>query len=160
MKILGFLICSLALAGLVFGQDAAKKCNCYYTSDCGGGGKSCGGYGDCTGSGKSDGTCSTATVGAGGGIAPILSKKLPAKNQLPGPTSGPDDIYSAVDGYFQAFLQAVNHGGGVPDPQLIRTAQKTLESESSLNDVEYGVWVSMDAVMGWDFMYPNKLQRT
>ena len=72
----------------------------------------------------------------------------------------PDDIYSAVDGYFQAFLQAVNHGGGVPDPQLIRTAQKTLESESSLNDVEYGVWVSMDAVMGWDFMYPNKLQRT
>ncbi|SRR5579871_385196 len=149
MKMVGLLVCSLLLIGVSSAQDfEVAGCNCYYSSDCSTG-RSCGGYGSCSGSGKNDGTCSSTIVT---GIDPL-------HKQLPMPKQDPAAVYAAVDSYFQAFLMAVNHGGGVPDQKLVAAAQKALPSKPVLDNVEYAVWVSMDAVMGWDFMYPNKLQR-
>jgi hypothetical protein len=152
MRILTLLICSLVLVGVVSAQDAAcPVCKCYYTYDCGSGGGSCGGYGNCTADGKLDGTCSGSEL--------IAAKDPLNKKNLPLPKQDPAALYSAVDSYFQAFLKAVNKGGGVPDQKLVAAAQKTMPSKAGLDNVEYAVWVSLDAVMGWDFMYPNKLQR-
>jgi len=159
LKAIGILLVSLLCPGLMAGQDAtAKKCNCYYSSDCSKG-NTCGGMGDCTASGKSDGTCSINANSGGGDVAPILSKKQ--RLILPQASKKESDIalYAAIDGYFQAFLKAIKQGGGVPDKKLIDAAQKTGLSKKGHDDVEYAVWVALDAVMGWDFMYPNKLQR-
>jgi hypothetical protein len=81
------------------------------------------------------------------------------KKQLLLPKQDPAAVYAAVDSYFQAFLKAVNQGGGVPDQKLVATAQKAMPNKTGLDNVEYAVWVSLDATMGWDFMYPSKLQR-
>ena len=177
MKIVGLLVCSLLLIGAAFAQGAVSNtkdvftstqsstqntaavdevvaidkatCNCYWSSDCGRG-STCGGYGNCTASGKLDGTCSTTVVTS---TDPLQTQKLTM------PKQDPAAVYAAVDGYFQAFLKAVNKGGGQPDAKLVAAAQKAMPSKTGLDNVEYAVWVSMDAVMGWDFMYPNKWQR-
>jgi len=158
MKALALVVGSLLMTGSMVAQDLAAKCNCYYSTDCSKG-NTCGGYGSCTASGKSDGTCSTNAVEGGGDIGMILGKNRPAQKQLPMPKQDPTAVYAAVDSYFQAFLKAVNQGGGVPDQKLVAVAQKAIPSKAGLDNVEYAVWVSMDAVMGWDFMYPNKWQR-
>jgi hypothetical protein len=163
MKIVGLLVCSLLLIGAAFAQSSAPQnsmsvdsvgvvkgtCNCYWSSDCSTG-STCGGYGNCTASGKLDGTCSTVVV---------TSSDPLKKQQLPMPKQDPAAVYAAVDGYFQAFIKAVNKGGGQPDAKLVAAAQKAMPSKTGLDNIEYAVWVSMDAVMGWDFMYPNKWQR-
>jgi len=158
-KIMGPVFCGLLFVGAVVAQTTRQQiaasecptCDCYYSSDCSSG-KTCGGYGNCTASGKLDGTCS-------GGSEEIFSKGPLDKKLLPTPKQDPAAVYAAVDTYFQAFIKAVNRGGGVPDQKLLATAQKAAATEAGRRDVEYAVWVSMDAVMGWDFMYPNDLQR-
>ncbi|HEY6252387.1 MAG TPA: hypothetical protein VI685_20725 [Candidatus Angelobacter sp.] len=156
MKTTFILLCGLLLAGLAVAQNtnavaipvATKEtCNCYYTSDCTGV-NYCQGYGNCTPSGKLDGTCSTIAV------ASDSAKTAQAVKEKP------EAISAAVDSYFQAFLKAVKKGGGVPDPELVAAAQKVQLSQNGHDGVEHAVWVSLDAVMGWDFMYPNKLQRS
>jgi hypothetical protein len=89
----------------------------------------------------------------------MVGKDPLRKKQLPLPKQDPAAVYAAVDSYFQAFLKAVNQGGGVPDQKLVAAAQKAMPSKTGLDNVEYAVWVSLDATMGWDFMYPSKLQR-
>lgn len=158
MKTIGLVIFILSLVGMMAGQDGVPTCNCYYSSDCSSG-NTCGGLGDCRANGKSDGKCSVRAATDDSGYGMILGKKLP-----PGklPTAKPEDsaaLSAAVDGYFQAFLRAIKRGGGLPDEKLVATAQKTQLSQVGHQDAEYTVWVALDAVMGWDFMYPNKLQR-
>jgi len=155
MKTTFMLVCGLLFAGLAVAQNrdavtspvkAKDTCNCYYTSDCTGV-NYCQGYGNCTPSGKLDGTCSTIAVAS----ASAKTGQAPAKEKS-------EAVYAAVDLYFQAFLKAVKKGGGVPDPEFVAEAQKAHLSKSGHDGVENAVWVSLDAVMGWDFMYPNKLQ--
>lgn len=156
MKTTFTLVCILLFAGLAAAQstDAVvgtkPTCNCYYSSDCTGV-NYCQGYGNCTPSGKLDGTCSTIAVA--NTVDSARSGQVPVKEKA-------EDVYAAVDSYFQAFLKAVKKGGGVPDPELVAVAQKAHLSQSGHDGVERAVWVSLDAVMGWDFMYPNKLQRS
>jgi hypothetical protein len=159
MKTLGSVIFILSLVGMMAGQDAVPNCNCYYSSDCSSG-NTCGGLGDCKANGKSDGKCSTNAASGDSGYGIIMGNKLP-HGKLP--TTQKEDstaLYAAVDGYFQAFLKAIKQGGGLPDKKLVAAAQKTQLSPVGHQDAEYTVWVALDAVMGWDFMYPNKLQRT
>ncbi|SRR6266700_1654882 len=161
MKILGLVIGSLLLAGVMVGQDIlpddSGQCNCYYSSDCSKG-NTCGGLGNCTPNGKSDGKCSTNAASLNGhGI--VLSNRLPQGKQPRVTKENSVALYAAVDGYFQAFLKAVKQGGGLPDKKLVTAAQKTQLSKVGHRDAEYAVWVALDAVMGWDFMYPNNLQR-
>lgn len=157
MKTTFTLVCILLLSGLAVAQNAdavatpvatKETCNCYYSSDCIGV-NYCQGYGNCTPSGKLDGTCTTIGIA----IDPSTTTQAQVKEK-------PEDVYAAVDSYFQAFLKAVKKGGGVADPELVAAAQKVHLSQSGRAGVERAVWVSLDAVMGWDFMYPNKLQRS
>jgi hypothetical protein len=116
----------------------AQTCDCYWSADCGTG-NTCGGYGSCTAGGKSDGTC--RYVG--------LSKRL----------ERPASLGAAVDSFFKAYEKAIERGGGVPDADLVRAAEEVPLSRGGHDLVEYAVWVSLDAVIGWDFMYPSISQR-
>jgi hypothetical protein len=154
---------SLALAGVAHGQETAEpsidgsgaaKCTCYYSRDCSSG-QTCGGMGNCVADGKKDGSCSQTVPAASVSLPNLSSRK--AKHS----TAKEDRaaLQGAVDAYFQAFLKAIERGGGRPDPKLVQAALKTPLSKAGRDRVEYAVWVSMDAVMGWDFMYPSKFLR-
>jgi hypothetical protein len=67
---------------------------------------------------------------------------------------------SALNAHFMGFIKAIKNGGGQPDPKLVHLAQNAHISQDEHDSVETAVWLSLDAVMGWDFDYPSKLART
>ncbi len=137
MKTARLLMCALFACVAAFAAPENGACNCYYSSDCSAG--TCGGYGSCGASGKNDGTCSTVGLSI---------------------RENPIAISTAIDYYFKAFGKAIENGGGHPDADLAKAAEAVPLSTGGHNLVEYTVWVSLDAVMGWDFMYPSSFLRT
>lgn len=134
--------------------SGASKCTCYYSRDCSSG-QTCGGYGDCAADGKKDGSCSKDTP------AFLQTPAIPLRDRVPlNSKRDSGALYAAVDAYFQAFLKAIERGGGRPDSKLLQVALNTPISKARRERVEYGVWVSLDAVMGWDFMYPSQFLRS
>src|SRR5215469_1357029 len=140
MKTTLSLVCGLLFSGLAVAQNTnavasaiAEKetCNCYYSTDCIGV-NYCQGYGNCTPSGKLDGTCTTIGI-ASDPTNSSKNRQVPVKEK-------PEDVYAAVDSYFQAFLKAVKKGGGVPDAELVAAAQKAHLSQSGHDGVEHAVW--------------------
>lgn len=117
----------------------AQSCNCYWSSDCGTG-NSCGGYGSCNAGPKNDGTCT---------YNGLLKKRL----------ESPVALGSALDYFFKAYLKAIDRGGGAPDSVLVEAAQSVPLSSPGHDLVEYTVWVSLDAEIGWDFIYPSTFLR-
>lgn len=115
-------------------QDEGS-CNCYYSSDCTSP-DYCSYGSSCTPSGKKDGTCKgNAELAIQNSTNPLL-------------------VARAVDLYFEAYLRAIRKGGGHPDPTLIKMAQNVPLSSKTHEIIQDGIWVTLDALMGWDFMYP------
>jgi hypothetical protein len=68
-------------------------------------------------------------------------------------------ISAAVDAYFRSFVKAIENGGGLPDPNLLQDALDARLSQTAHDRVEQAVWVSLDAVIGWDFESPTPIQK-
>jgi hypothetical protein len=128
-------------------------CACYYASDCRTRNALCNYSGSCLPQGKNHGLCDL--------VAPPPSTNLDAvSNENRGLVVAERiAISSAVDSYFQGFMKAIENGGGHPDPKLVRAALDIRLSQNLHDRVELAVWVSLDAVMGWDFEFPLKFQR-
>ncbi len=123
--------------------EEAGSCNCYYSSDCSSG-DACSYGGTCTPSGKKDGTCK--------GNAELETQKSTNHSSLL--------VARAVDLYFEAYLSAIRKGGGHPDPTLINMAQNVPLSSKTHEIIQQGTWITLDALMGWDFMYPPEYLRS
>jgi hypothetical protein len=150
-RIIVLLGCSMCFATLGVSQNL---CTCYLPSDCKGRNAVCGLGGSCLPQGKKDGKCEVpasppSAVAAGATVT--TNTELVATDRLA--------MSSAIDAYFRSFIKAVEKGGGHPDSDLLATAQNVRLSQAQHSIVEEAVWVSLDAVMGWDFQYPTDMQK-
>lgn len=150
-KVPFLLVCCLSFLVPAFSQTI---CTCYYSSDCRGRNSTCDLGGRCLPSGKKDGTCNIGTapplIGSAD-VPPVEQNNLVAADKLA--------VSSALDAHFRSFIKATENGGGHPDPELLQSAQNVRLSEEGHSRVERAVWVSLDAVMGWDFQYPTAVQK-
>jgi len=124
------------------------SCNCYRSNDCRARQALCQLGQGCRGVGKYDGLCdlNAASVKKGGGHSGTLS------------SADRTAITGAIDAYFKSFMVAIEKGGGNPDPTLFATAQGARLPQTEHLRIKNVVWTVLDAMMGWDFMYPTKEQ--
>jgi hypothetical protein len=104
------------------------------------------------GNGKNDGKCQIGVVPPPGTAQATSDPKVILADR--------EAMSSALDSYFRSFIKAIDNGGGQPNGKLLQSAFDTRLSRAGHENVELAVWISLDAVMGWDFQYPTALQRT
>lgn len=152
-KTVSLLVCTLLFETMAFSQG---RCNCYYSTDCvKGRHPTCQLGSNCLPQGKNDGVCEIEAAPQPTSSINTLSeesRKLRSAERLV--------VSSALDAYFKSFLKAIEEGGGNPDSELLRSALNVRLSQPERHDVESSIWVTLDALMGWDFQYPTALQRT
>src|SRR5690349_14611231 len=135
-------------------RPPAGTCDCYYSTDCKGRNSTCQRGTYCLPSGKSDGVCNIGTAPTS---LPNLDTLSEENRVLL--LSDRKAISAAVDAYLRSFIKAIENGGGLPDPNLLQDALDVRLSQTAHDRVEQTVWVSLDAVMGWDFESPTPLQK-
>ena len=173
MECTGFFILTLCLVHVAYSQQPpsdstrgrntattttvpppANICSCYYSSDCKGRTATCQRGSYCLPSGKNDGVCNIGTA-----PTPLPNLDALSEENREVLLSDRRAISAAVDAYFRSFVKAIENGGGFPDPNLLQDALNARLSQTAHDRVEQAVWVSLDAVMGWDFESPNLIQK-
>jgi hypothetical protein len=129
-------------------------CNCYLPTNCRGRNSTCQVGGGCLPQGKNDGVCFIGTAPPSATALAEMSEQdkslVLTQNRA---------MSDALDVYFKSFMRAIANGGGRPDPVLLSSALNVPLSDVGRDHVEKAVWISMDAVMGWDFQTPTTIQR-
>jgi len=112
-----------------------KLCDCYYTFDCPSG-YYCGCYvcGCCSCIGKYDGRCiSTFHSWSGDNV---------------------ENVAKAISLYFDAYIRAIENGGGLPDQGLLREAERIPLLAEWHRDLKRFIHDQLDVLLGFDFMAP------
>lgn len=149
-KLVALLVSLLSLASFAFSQN---RCNCYYSNDCNKGRNPvCQVGGNCLPMGKLDGECSFIAAPPPD-LSTLTSKDLEliSADKLA--------MSAALDAYFESYMKAIENGGGQPDAKSLQKALDVRLTQKERQNVEMAVWVSLDTMMGWDFMYPTQTQR-
>ena len=133
-------------------SPAVVNCDCYYSTDCKGRSALCRLGDGCLPQGKNDGRCDlTAAPENGSAVSSNTAKEQNVIERRA--------IASALDAYFQSFIKVTEKGGGRPDASFLQSALTVPLSKATHERVEEAVWVSLDALIGWDFQYPTNTQR-